>query len=104
DRDPVEDLLVRSQKGVTLATLLEELLDELTHQLSKEDPAPLSPVAIRLVRLSPNLRQTLAHSIEAKMVSRLAKLPHFEQVVCFECRAVRSRVEGSDWVVTMGAV
>jgi hypothetical protein len=102
--DPVEDLIVRSQKGgVTLGTLIDELVDELAHQISKEDPKPLSPLAVRLVRLSPNLNPALAQSIEAKIVARLGSLPGLEQVVCLECRSVRSRVEGGDWVVTLGA-
>ncbi len=103
ERDPTEDLLVRSQKGVTLGTMIDELADELAHQLSKEDPKPWSPLAIRLVRLSPNLRPSLRQALEAKIVARLSKLPGVEQVVCVECRAVRSRVEGGDWVVTLGA-
>jgi hypothetical protein len=102
-RDPVEDLLVRSQKGVTLGKMIDELVDELAFQLSKQDPKILTPVAIRFVRLSPNLRPSLAQSLEAKVVSRLAGLTNFEQVLCLECRAVRSRVEGDDWVVTLGA-
>jgi hypothetical protein len=83
--------------------VLDELLDELIHQLAKEDPKPLSPMAIRLVRLSPNLRPTLQPMLESKIVARIGKLPNFEQVVCIECRTIRSRVEGDDWVVTMGA-
>jgi hypothetical protein len=103
-RDPVEDLLVRSQKGVTFGTMLDELVDELAHRLSKEDPKFFTPLAVRLVRLSPNLRPSLAHTLEAKIVARLGKLANLEQVVCLECRSVRSRVEGGDWVVSIGAV
>ncbi len=102
ERDPIEDLLVRSQKGVTVGTMIDELLDELVAQLKKEDPKPLSPMAVRAVRLSPNLRPALGQALEAKLVARVGKLPNFEQVVCLECRTVRSRVEGDDWVVTFG--
>ncbi len=103
DRDPIEELLLRSQKGVTLSTLLDELLDELAHQLAKEDAKPFSPIAIRLVHLSPNLRPSMAQSVEARLVARMAKIPGCEQVACVECRAIRSRVEGDEWVVTFGA-
>jgi hypothetical protein len=103
ERDPIEDLLIRSQKGVTVSTLLDELLDEVVHQLSKEDVKPLSPVAIRVVHLSSNLRPSMAQSVEARLVGRMAKIPGYEQVACVECRAIRSRVEGDEWVVTFGA-
>jgi hypothetical protein len=103
-RDAVSELLVRSDDDVPVTVLIDELLDELVHQLGKEDAQRLAPMAIRWIKLSPNLRADLAQSIEARLSARLTKSTEIAQVVCTDCRSLRSRIEGRDWVVSLGAV
>jgi hypothetical protein len=100
----VADLITRSEDDVPVTQLIDELLDELVYQLGKEDARTLSPMAVRWVKLSPNLRADLAQSIETRLSARLVKSTEIAQVVCTDCRAMRSRVEGRDWVVSLGAV
>jgi hypothetical protein len=103
-QDPIENLLVRSEDDVPVTVLIDELLDELVHQLAKEDAHLLAPMAIRQVKVSPNLRADLAQSIETRLSARLVKGTEIAQVVCTDCRALRSRLEGHDWVVSLGVV
>ena len=98
------EVLTRSQDSVSVSVLIDELLDELAYQLSKEDPRALSPVAIRWVKLSPNLRADLALSAETRLQARLAKTTQLVQLVCTDCRSLRSRVENGEWVVSLGVV
>jgi hypothetical protein len=102
--DPVSELLRRSEDDVPVTVMIEELVDELIHQLAREDARSLSPLAIRWVKVSPNLRADLAESLEARLSARIAKSTEIVQVVCADCRSLRSRVEGGDWVVSLGAV
>jgi hypothetical protein len=97
-------LLARSQDGISVGLLIDELVDELAAQLEKEDARALSPMAVRWVKLSPNLRADLALSVETRLSARLAKGTQLVQVVCTDCRSLRSRIEGNDWVVSLGVV
>jgi hypothetical protein len=99
-----EQMLTRSEDSVPITVLIDELLDELAHQMGKEDARALSPMAIRWVKLSPNLRADMAAGIETRLTARLSKATEIAQVVCTDCRSLRSRVEGRDWVVSLGAV
>ena len=98
------EILTRSQEGVSVSVLVDELLDELAYQLSKEDPKPLSPMAVRSVKVSPNLRADLALSAETRLQARLAKTTQLVQIVCTDCRSLRSRVENGEGGVSMGVV
>lgn len=98
------EVLTRSQDGVSVSVLVDELLDELAYQMSKEDARPLSAMAVRSVKVSPNLRADLALSAETRLQARLAKITHIAQVVCTDCRSLRSRVENGEWVVSLGVV
>src|SRR5262249_17197733 len=102
--DALSEMLVRSNDQIPVGVMIDELLDELVHQLEKEDARQLSPMAIRWVKLSPNLRADLAQSVEARLSARLGKATEIVQVVCTDCRSLRSRIEGGDWVVSLGAV
>lgn len=104
DARAMQELLLRSQEGLPVALLIDELLDELVLQLSKEDARALSPLAVRWIKLSPNLRADLATSAETRLQARLAAATQIVQVVCTDCRSLRSRVEGRDWVVSLGVV
>ncbi len=80
------------------------MIDEVARQIGREDPNLISPLAIRLVRLSANLRPEFARTLEARLVARLLNATAVKVTVCAECNALRSRVEDGNWTVTVGAV
>ena len=61
-------------------------------------------MAIRLVRVSSNLRPEFAHTLEARLTARLINATAVKINVCAECQALHSRVEGGNWVITLGVV
>jgi hypothetical protein len=100
----VEQLLQRSNDSVDFFDLVDDIIDEVARQLSREDPNLVSPMAIRLVRLSANLRPEFAHALEARLVARIVNASGVRMMICAECTALRSRVENGSWMVTVGAV
>ena len=100
----VEQLVQRSNDAVDFFELVDDLIDEVARQLSREDPNLVSPMAIRLVRLSPNLRPEFARTLEARLTARLVNASGVRMMICAECTALRSRVENGSWMVTVGAV
>jgi len=100
----VEQLVQRSQSSIDFFELVDDILDEIARQLAREDPNLLSPMSIRLVRLSANLRPEFARTLETRLIARLVNSTNVKITVCAECTSLRSRVEDGNWMVTMGAV
>jgi hypothetical protein len=100
----IEQLVVRSREGVDFFELVDDMIDEVARQIAREDPNLFSPMAIRLVRLSANLRPEFARTLEARLVARVLNATSVKITVCAECNAMRSRVENGSWMVTLGAV
>ncbi|HET6146930.1 MAG TPA: hypothetical protein VFH68_05320 [Polyangia bacterium] len=100
----VGEIIRRAQSNISFYELVDEILDEITYQLGKQDAMALSPMAIRMVRLSPDLRPEFAATLEARLLARLGGATNIRTVVCIECTAMRSRVENGQWLVTLGAV
>jgi hypothetical protein len=100
----VEQLVQRSTSSIDFFELVDDILDEIARQLAREDPNLLSPMAIRLVRLSANIRPEFARTLETRMIARLVNSTNVKIIVCAECTSLRSRVEDGNWMVTMGAV
>jgi hypothetical protein len=100
----VEQLVQRSNTAIDFFEMVDDILDEIARQISREDPALLSPMAIRLVRLSSNIRPEFARTLEARLIARLVTASSVKVTVCAECTALRSRVENGSWTVTLGAV
>jgi hypothetical protein len=100
----VEELIQRSSDSVDFFELVDDILDEIARRIALEDPNLLSPMAIRLVRLSANLRPEFARTLEARLVARLVNATTVKVIVCAECQALRSRVEDGSWIITLGAV
>ena len=103
-QNQVEALIRRSNDSVDFFELVDDMLDEVARQVSLVDPNLLSPMAIRLVRLSANLRPEFARTLEARLVARLVQSTAVKVTICAECDALRSRVENGAWVVTLGVV
>lgn len=100
----VDELLLRGAEPIALIELVEEALDDLVFDLSKLEVDAVSPLAIRAVTVSPNLRSSFARELETRATSAIATATTLRQVHCAQCRALRSRVEDGDWVVRLGPV
>jgi len=61
-------------------------------------------MAIKLVRLSSNLRPEFARTLENRIIARLNNATNVKIAICPECTSVRSRVEDGNWILTLGAV
>lgn len=103
-RQELEELLVRGADPVPIHELVEETIDDLVEDLGKLDAAQISPMAVRSVQVSPNLKASFAREFEARVTAAMAQGTKVRQVHCHECRAMRSRVENAQWVVSLGPV
>jgi hypothetical protein len=100
----VEELIRRSHDSVDFFELVDDMIDEMTRRIGQEDPNLITPLAIRLVRVSPNMRPEFAQTLEARLIARLVNATQVKVVVCAECEALRSRVENGNWILSLGAV
>jgi hypothetical protein len=100
----VEQLIQRSYSSIDFFELVDDIIDEIARQLAREDPNLVSPMSIRLVRLSANIRPEFARTLETRIIARLVNATNVKITVCAECTALRSRVEDGNWTVSMGAV
>jgi hypothetical protein len=99
----VEELVRRSNDNVDFFELVDDMIDEIARRLALEDPNLYSPMAIRLVRVSANLRPEFAHTLEARLTARLLNATSLKLNICAECTALRSRVDNGNWILTLGA-
>jgi hypothetical protein len=99
----VEELVRRSNDNVDFFELVDDIIDEIARRLALEDPNLYSPMAIRLVRVSANLRPEFAHTLEARLTARLLNATSLKLNICAECTALRSRVDNGNWILTLGA-
>ena len=103
-RSNTEELIQGARSNVNFYELIDEMLDEIAYELSKQDAVAMSPLSIRLVRLSPDIRPEFASTLEARLLARVSQATNIRMAVCIECNAMRSRVENGQWLVTLGAV
>ena len=83
----VEQLIQRSQGSIDFFELVDDIMDEIARQLGREDAALLSPMAIKLVRLSSNLRPEFARTLETRLIARLSNATNVKMAICPECTA-----------------
>jgi len=100
----MEQLIQRSNDNIDFFELVDDIIDEIARKLALEDPNLLSPMGIRLVRVSANLRPEFAHTLQARLTARLLNATAVKINLCVECEALRSRVENGSWVLTLGAI
>jgi hypothetical protein len=92
------------EDGIPFFDLVDEMIDEVAHQLGKLDSAQLSPLAVRQVRLSANLRPEFAQTLQARLIARIVQGTEIDVSICAECTSLRSRAEEGRWLVSLGAV
>jgi len=100
----IEELIQRSQGTIDFYELVDDILDEIARQLAREDPNLVSPMAIKFVRLSPNLSPEFGGTLQSRLVARLTNATNVKVAMCPECTALRSRVEDGNWILTVGTV
>jgi len=99
----IEQLVQRSHDSIDFFELVDDIMDEIARQLSLQDPNIVGPMAIKLVRLSSNLRPEFARTLESRLTARLMNATNVKMMVCAECTSARSRVEDGNWILTLGA-
>jgi hypothetical protein len=103
-RTDIDEMILRGASTIPISTLVDETIDDLVHDLNALDVTRVSPMAIRTVEVSPNLKATFAHDLENRVIAAIAQATTIKQVSCAECRALRSHVENGEWVVKLGPV
>ncbi|TXD39073.1 hypothetical protein FRC98_01320 [Lujinxingia vulgaris] len=94
--------LQTSANTVTLYQLAEEMVDEAISDIADLNPTAVAPVAVRNLDVSPNLSIHFGDFVQSTFISSVANLTDIRIKRCIACRAMRSRVEGDDWVVSLG--
>jgi hypothetical protein len=64
--------------------------------------ARISPMLIERMRVSENMNPAYVQVFEARLAAAVFRAANVALVRCLECTATRSRVDGTDWVVTRG--
>ena len=101
---PVAEIARASQEDLTFFQVLDELLFDFALDLGKLSPVDISPLALRSIHLSSNLSTELEETLAIRINAVVNTVPNIAQVQCLSCFAVRSRLEGGEWVVKRGAV
>lgn len=91
-----------SQGTIHIYQIIEEMIDEVIADVSKLNHSVLSPTAIRNIGLTPNLSAQLGDIVEANLISSIVNNTPIHIKRCAACRALRSRVDGDNWIVTLG--
>src|SRR4051812_36924562 len=100
----LEGSMVTPGAEVSADDIVDEMVDELAADVARMGAAQISPVLLERVRVSANMNPEYAHIFEARLAAAMFKAANLALVRCLECTATRSRVEGTDWVITRGLV
>ncbi len=102
-REATRRQLQTGQNAVHIYQLVEEMVDEVVADVSAfANPTVISPAAVRMVGLTPNLNAEFGQFVEATLVTSLASGAGITLKRCMACESMRSRIEDDDWVVTLG--
>jgi hypothetical protein len=103
-RTDLDAMMLRGVTTVPISGIVDETIDDLIADLNKLDTMRISPLAIRMVEVSPNLKANFARDVEQRITAAIAQSTTIKQVWCTACRSMRSRVEHGEWVVSLGPV
>src|SRR5579871_1052332 len=99
----IEELIRRSNDSVDFFDLVDDIIDEVALRLGKEDQKAISPLSIRNVHLSANLRPEFAGTLQQRLVARIINATQIQMVMCAECMAMHSSVQNGQWIIKVGA-
>ena len=96
---------IRSGTGkITIYQVVEEMVDDFIADVSDLNQAALSPVAVRGVGLTPNLSSAFGSWVESQLITAVMTHSDVRVKRCVSCGALRTRLDGDDWVVSKGFV
>jgi hypothetical protein len=88
--------------NITIYQVTQELLDDLLADIRDLRLDQASPLAIRGVGLSPNLSPLFGQWVEGELTARLVQSSKITVRHCVSCQALRTDVEGGEWVLKLG--
>lgn len=100
----VRDYIATGTHKITVHQIVQEMIDDFVADVGKLNVAVVSPVAMRGVALTPNLSGAFGMWVEAEMINALSKHSDMRVKRCVSCQALRTRMEGDDWIVSLGHV
>lgn len=100
--DSARKQIQSGQGTVHLYQLVEEMTDDLISDLRELNDQVVSPMAMRRIAVSPNLSAAFGDFVESTIVSAVANSSNKKIKRCVACGAMRSRIDGNDWVVSLG--
>ncbi len=103
-KEAVRQQIESSQGQVSLYQIVDEIVDELAADVTELNPSVVSPMAMKPVGLSSNLGRQFGQVVDATVATTLANMTNLVVKDCVACGALRSRIEGGEWVVTSGLV
>ena len=93
-----------SDSSVTIYQIVEEMIDDFVADIDELNQGVLSPVAIRGIGMTPNLSEPFGLWVESELINALSKHSDMRVKRCISCHALRTRMEGEDWIVSRGFV
>ena len=100
----MRDYLASGQSKITVYQIVQEMIDDFIADSKDLNIAVVSPMAVRQVGLTPNLAKTFGMWVESELINAVSKHSDIRIKRCVSCQALRTRLDGQDWVVTLGQV
>lgn len=98
----MRDYVQSSATKVTIHQVVQEMIDDFIADTRDLRIAAVSPLAVRNVGLSPNLAKPFGDWVESELINALAKHTDIRVKRCIACKALKTRVDKDDWVVSLG--
>lgn len=98
------DYVESGNKKITVDKIVWEMIDDFIADTRELNIAAISPVAIRRVGLSPNLSPSFGEWTESQLITALNRHTDIRVKRCMACNALRTGVEGDEWVVQLGLI
>ena len=93
-----------SSNKITIHQIVQEMIDDFVADIADINIAAVSPVALRGVGMTPNLSGAFGMWVESELINAVSKHSDIRVKRCVSCQALRTRLEGNDWVVSLGHV
>ena len=100
----LEQYIASNQDKITVYQVVQEMIDDFVADTRDLNLAAISPVAIRGVGMTPNLSGSFGLWVEAQLTNALSRHTDIRVKRCISCQALKTRMDGNDWVVTLGHV
>jgi hypothetical protein len=100
----MRDYIQSGTRAITVHQIVNEMIDDFIADSRDLNIAAVSPLAIRRVGLTPNLSPTFGEWAESELTTALNRHTDIRIKRCLACHALRTRLEGDDWVVKLGLI